>query len=69
MKTSRFSDAQIIAILKQAESGSPIPELCREHGDGNPRQQQAWRNNPAAKPQPKAERYSGVGDDGRHRVE
>ena len=30
MKTSRFSDAQIIAILKQAESGSPVPELCRE---------------------------------------
>lgn len=26
MKTSRFSDAQIIAILKQAESGSPVPE-------------------------------------------
>ncbi len=32
MKTSRFSDAQIIAILKQAESGSPVPELCRVHG-------------------------------------
>jgi len=30
MKTSRFSDAQLIAILKQAESGSPVPELCRE---------------------------------------
>jgi hypothetical protein len=24
MKTSRFSDAQVIAILKQAESGSPV---------------------------------------------
>lgn len=32
MKTSRFSDAQIIAILKQAESDSPVPELYREHG-------------------------------------
>lgn len=32
MKTSRFSDSQIIAILKQAEVGSPVPELCREHG-------------------------------------
>ncbi len=31
MKTSRFSDTQIIAILKQAEAGSPVPELCREH--------------------------------------
>lgn len=32
MKTSRFSDAQIIAILNQGEAGSPVPELCREHG-------------------------------------
>jgi putative transposase len=32
MKTSRFSDHQILAILKQAEAGSPVPELCREHG-------------------------------------
>lgn len=32
MKTSRFTDSQIIAILKQAEVGSPVPELCREHG-------------------------------------
>lgn len=32
MKNSRFSDSQIIAILKQAVGGSPVPELCREHG-------------------------------------
>jgi len=32
MKTSRFTDSQIMAILKQAESGMPVPELCREHG-------------------------------------
>jgi putative transposase len=32
MKTSRFTDSQIMAILKQAESGIPVPELCREHG-------------------------------------
>ena len=32
MKKSRFSDSQILAILKQAESGTPVPELCREHG-------------------------------------
>ena len=31
MKTSRFTDSQIIAILKQAEVGSPAPELCRKH--------------------------------------
>lgn len=32
MKKSKFSDSQIMAILKQAESGVPVPELCREHG-------------------------------------
>ena len=32
IKTSRFSESQIIAILKQAEAGTPVPELCREHG-------------------------------------
>lgn len=35
MKTSRSTDSQIIAILKQAEAGSPVPEPCREHGIGN----------------------------------
>ncbi len=35
MKTSRYSDSQILAILKQAESGTPIPVLCREHGMSN----------------------------------
>jgi putative transposase len=32
MKKSRFSDTQILSILKQAESGIPVPEICREHG-------------------------------------
>jgi putative transposase len=32
MKKSHYSDSQIIAILKQAEAGTPVPELCREHG-------------------------------------
>lgn len=32
MKKSRFTDSQILAILKQNESGTPVAELCREHG-------------------------------------
>ena len=32
MKKSRYSDSQILAIIKQAESGVPISELFREHG-------------------------------------
>ena len=32
MKISRFTDSKIMQILKQAEAGSPAPELCREYG-------------------------------------
>ena len=32
MKKSRFRDSQILSILKQAEAGQVVPDLCREHG-------------------------------------
>jgi len=32
MKNRRFSDARIMGILRQAEGGVPVTELCREHG-------------------------------------
>ena len=32
MKKKRFSVEQISAILKQAELGAPLEELCRQHG-------------------------------------
>ena len=32
MKNGRFNEPQILGILKQAESGIPVSELCREHG-------------------------------------
>jgi putative transposase len=32
MKQSRYSHSQIINILKQAEAGAKVPDLCREHG-------------------------------------
>ena len=32
MKKSRYSDSQIMTILKQGEAGPPVPQLCREHG-------------------------------------
>ena len=35
MKKSRYTDSQIINILKQALAGTPVPELCREHGMSN----------------------------------
>jgi len=35
MKKARFTDSQIMTILKQAEAGIPVSELCREHGMSN----------------------------------
>ncbi|AVL75972.1 hypothetical protein CEQ08_20570 [Providencia rettgeri] len=35
MKKTTFTDAQIISILKQAEQGVPVAQLCRDHGMGN----------------------------------
>lgn len=32
MKKARFTDSQIIAILKRAETGTPVHWLCSEHG-------------------------------------
>ena len=32
MKTSRFTEAQIMGVLRQAEGGLPVADICREHG-------------------------------------
>jgi putative transposase len=35
MKMTRYSEPQILAILRQAEGGVPVSVLCREHGMSN----------------------------------
>jgi putative transposase len=35
MKRSRFSEEQIIGILKEDESGVSVADLCRKHGVGD----------------------------------
>jgi putative transposase len=32
MKGKRYTEAQIVRILKQVEAGTPIAQVCREHG-------------------------------------
>ena len=36
MKKSRFSQSQIVAILKQVELGAKVGETCRKHGVSEP---------------------------------
>lgn len=32
MKKSKFTESQILGILKEQETGKPVAEICREHG-------------------------------------
>ena len=32
MKRSRFSETQIVSILKEADAGKKVKDICRRHG-------------------------------------
>lgn len=43
MKKSRFTESQIVAILKEADSGLKVAEVCRKHGISQPTYY-AWKS-------------------------
>ncbi len=36
MRSSRFTESQIVSILKEADAGMPAKEICRKHGISSP---------------------------------
>jgi len=34
MRKSKFTEIQIVGMIKEAESGVPVPEICRKYGVG-----------------------------------
>jgi putative transposase len=36
MRNSRFTESQIVAILKEGEAGVPVAEILRKHGISRP---------------------------------
>ena len=64
MRKSRFTDEQIIAILKQSEAGAATKDLCREHGI-SPNTFYAWRKKYGGMDVPEARRLRKLEDENR----
>tara|TARA_R110002096_G_scaffold436021_1_gene665240 strand:+ start:111927 stop:112193 length:267 start_codon:yes stop_codon:yes gene_type:complete len=64
MKRKRFSEEQIIRILKEAEAGVPVKDLCRKHGMANA-SFYAWRSKYGGMEVSDAERLKALEDENR----
>ena len=62
MKRCRFSDEQIIGILKEHEAGVSVAELCRKHGviDASIYK---WKAKSGGMDVPEAKRMKGLADE------
>ena len=36
MRSSRFTESQIVSILQETDAGMPVKEICRKHGISSP---------------------------------
>ncbi len=64
MKKSRFSEEQIIGILKQHEAGLKTADLCREHGI-SPATFYIWKSKYGGMEVAEAQRLKGLEDENR----
>lgn len=64
MRKKRFTDEQIITILKKAEAGAATKDLCREHGI-SPNTFYAWRKKFGGMNVPEARRLRRLEDENR----
>jgi putative transposase len=64
MKKSRFSEEQIIRVLKQHEAGVKTADLCREHGTSAPTFY-AWKSKYGGLEVSEAQRLKSVEDENR----
>jgi putative transposase len=64
MRKSRFTDEQIISILKQSDAGASTKKLCRKHGI-SPNTFYAWRKKFGGMDVPEARRLRQLEDENR----
>ena len=64
MKRKRYTETQIIGILKEAELGVPVTDLCRKHGMSNATFY-AWRRKYAGMNVAEAKRLKQLEDENR----
>ena len=44
MKKSRFTESQIVGVLKQVDAGAKVEDVCREHGISSDFAYPIWRH-------------------------